>query len=695
MSQSVNLFESIMNLLINEKCFSLIDLYNYFNNQEDPSENVIEKLNAGFLILLAGEKNTSYNKVKTFFSKALANNEYNTVTRFYLDAVEQINKEIYSVCKSDHDFHDKLIKLKIFLSDVDNLKNSENTIAHIWSVFFPEGVGILQEPYKAVVNLRNKRKVTIKEKNKAPLTDIANELLLTSNVMLTIPLLIDENLKHNFNEDFLTGIETTREEEQLYWYDHPIPIGIKPENNELIYGLKNLESAITFEKTEGTIPEKSIFTSVLSTSVTHKGLQQLSKQYIQKELNNIGGLKNINVYIFTESDTCKIVEEVLLPALYYYNISSNDNIFEMFGVDGEYGKHYTFLKAISAFWQVFINPFLKATFKIDLDQVFPEKELKKETGLFGFEHFKTDLWGAKGEDSDGKPVDFGMIAGALVNAKDIVKSIYTADVPWPEKITSPDEFIFYSKLPQALSTEAEIMTRYNTNELDGDKYCIKRVHVTGGTNGILVSHLFKYRPFTPSFIGRAEDQAFIMSCFSEEKSSLSYLHKDGLIMRHDKEIFAGEAIEKAYTGKLLGDYIRILYFSAYAKVLSPDLDKIKNELDPFTGCFISKISLTVIYLRFALKAASFFNNDKDNQGLEFIRSGSKRIKDALRFIGNDERSNLKEQYEREKTGWNIYYDILLKLKGEIHNRNEFACELQKKAEIIIENCKISFDSADK
>ena len=38
-----------------------------------------------------------------------------------------------------------------------------------------------------------------------------------------------------------------------------------------------------------------------------------------------------------------------------------DILHEILGVDGEYGRHYTFLKSISAFWQVFINPVVRGT----------------------------------------------------------------------------------------------------------------------------------------------------------------------------------------------------------------------------------------------------------------------------------------------------------------------------------------------
>ena len=121
-----------------------------------------------------------------------------------------------------------------------------------------------------------------------------------------------------------------------------------------------------------------------------------------------------------------------------------------------------------------------------------------------------------------------------------------------------------------------MMERYDTPEWDGPTACIERVHVTGGTNGILVDALRRHRPFTPSFVGRAEDQAYLLSVLGRpgdrgadgSTPRLAYVHAAGLIMRHDKEAFAGEAIAAAEAGKLLGDDVRILQFSAYAGAIA-------------------------------------------------------------------------------------------------------------------------------
>ncbi len=124
--------------------------------------------------------------------------------------------------------------------------------------------------------------------------------------------------------------------------------------------------------------------------------------------------------------------------------------------------------------------------------------------------------------------------------------------------------MFFSALPQAISTRAEMMERYDGPAIDGVGRALERIHVTGGTNGIRVDALRRHRPFTPTFVGRAEDQAYILSTLGRPGPRLAYAHAAGLIMRHDKDAFAGEAIAAAHVGKLIGDDVRILVFSAYA-----------------------------------------------------------------------------------------------------------------------------------
>jgi hypothetical protein len=158
-------------------------------------------------------------------------------------------------------------------------------------------------------------------------------------------------------------------------------------------------------------------------------------------------------------------------------------------------------------------------------------------------------------------------------------------------------------------------------------------------------------------------------------------------MRHDKEAFAQAAIKSAHVGKLIGDYIRILYFSEYARVINPHFKRIKEKVDPFTGCFISRIPISVVYLRFALKAAAMFSERKDKMATDFSESGRKRIGTALRFTrGNP--SQLGQKFNTEKQGWDLYYDSLAALENALQRNEPYAAELRQKALDLIDRMRI-------
>ena len=159
-------------------------------------------------------------------------------------------------------------------------------------------------------------------------------------------------------------------------------------------------------------------------------------------------------------------------------------------------------------------------------------------------------------------------------------------------------------------------------------------------------------------------------------------------MRHDKEAFAQEAIEAAEIGRTVGDYVRMLYFSGYAEALPLSKKALKEILDPFTGCFLSELSQTVVYLRIALKAAALFRDSQTPKGLELVKSGAERISKALEFVQGAS-STLRHQYKRERRGWNLYYDILEAVEQALERKDPFALELQKKAQAIIQECKVS------
>lgn len=556
---------------------------------------------------------------------------------------------------SDHDprFRAATEAARRSLESVIPLRWNDTSREALWSVFFPEGVNLSGDRDHEIASLRARRTVEITALNPAPITDPAREILFTSNVLITVPAdaAAVDALPHS--EELKKGIRATMEEVQLYYYDHPIHIGVTTDNNEAIYGMRGLDRALAWEKESGRLANDTVASVVLSLSVTHGGLHTVARDYLVEEFARGGPFEHLNIYLFTELECRRLVQDVLAE-----NLDGADPLLleEVFGVDGEYGRHYSFLKTIAALWSSLIDPMVKGTFKIDLDQVFPQDKLLAESGSSALTHFTTPLWGAEGRDSEGTPVRLGMIAGALVNEKDIGNGLFTPDVPFPAAIPAGEAAVFFNKLPMALSTEAEMMTSYNDGDtLDGRDRCILRYHVTGGTNGILVEDLRRYRPFTPTFVGRAEDQAYILSVLYADEPALRYLHKPGLIMRHDKEAFAGESIEAAKHGRFIGDLTRTLVYSWYAEALPWGIEKAKQQLDPFTGCFATTRPVTVVFLRLVLYCAAMLavDSDAESEVAEVLRLAERKLTPLL-----DDPGRIDRDYRRQREGWGLFYDAL-------------------------------------
>ncbi len=519
-----------------------------------------------------------------------------------------------------------------------------------------------------------------------------------SNLLITIPPDPDRIDLHVCSADTCEQVRRAAGTAQKYWYDHPIQIGVPPENNEAVYGLRGFNEAMRTEKAMGVARPDEKLTCILSVSVTHEGLQKVATKYLREVYAAIEPLPHIEVFIFSEADTRRMIEEILIPGTErWLDGSYVEMLEEIFGVDGEYGRHYSFLKAFSAFWQVLIDPGVKASFKIDMDQVFDQNALIRETGLSALEHFTTPLWGADGIDTDGRDVHLGMMAGALVNEADIDKGLFTPDVTLPRGIPRGESLIFYSRLPQAISTQAEMMTRYDAPPLDGVSGCIHRIHVTGGTCAALIRSLRTYRPFTPSFIGRAEDQAFILSTlFSDPEPSLRYLHEPGLIMRHDKESFAAEAVRGAKPGKYVGDLARTLLFSAYGRALPWCLEEIKEVMDPFTGCFVCRIPVTVVSLRLAFHLAGLWREGGESnlkEAAEIQRLAVGRLAPLMREMDADP-NFLKDRVLQEKSAWHLFYDVMDRLEVALSEADAFALALKKKAEALIKDCAVQAGRPD-
>ncbi len=614
---------------------------------------------------------------------------------FLLRGAALVREELTALDERDPEFAAAVRRAARFLTHTGGFRWSVETRHHLWQVFFPEGAATAADPAGAAEEIRRRRRVDLGSLNPEPITDVASELLFTSNVLLTVPESAAAAERLGLSDAATRAVRAALDEPQTFYYDHPIRMGVAPEHNEVLYGLCNLDDAVAYEKRLGTVAEDARVTVALSVSVTHTSLHAAAREYLSAVIARAGGFEHLSVYAFTEEDCRRMVAEVLDPQGDAAGTAGRADLARVFGVDGEYGRHYSFLKALAAWWNVYIDPKIRATFKIDLDQVFPQERLFDETGRSAFQHLMTPRWGATGVDAHGRTVELGLIAGALVNERDIDGGLFTPDVTLPEEVPPGETAVFLNTVPMAVSTRAEMMAQY-----DDSATCLQRYHVTGGTNGILVDHLRRYRPFTPTFVGRAEDQAYIMSVLfapaagprggsapgdgaggtgdgaggtgdgaggtgdgAGAAATLRYVHEPGLIMRHDKEAFAGEAIAAAASGRFVGDLVRTIIFSRYAELLPWDFDAVKAELDPFTGAFITRRCHTVVFLRLVLKLAALHSRDAAatagrREARELLSIARRKLEPLLPGQAADPVRTLAEQYDAERRGWERFYAAL-------------------------------------
>jgi parallel beta-helix repeat protein len=209
--------------------------------------------------------------------------------------------------------------------------------------------------------------------------------------------------------------------------------------------------------------------------------------------------------------------------------------------------------------------------------------------------------------------------------------------------------------------------------------------ITGGTNGILVDALRRFRPFTPGFVGRAEDQAYLLSTL-DEPGGLAGLHASGLFMRHDKEGFAREAIGKARVGSRVGDLLRILVFSAYAGALDMGVEGVKERVDPFTGSFITRLPVTAALTRFALQAAVSFGRGRIPEALEFVQSGARQLEEALGFTAS---GAFERTLHDERRGWDLFYRCLSAAEAGLGSGEAWAAAAREEARAVVSDCRLA------
>ncbi|HEX6208989.1 MAG TPA: hypothetical protein VF058_11620 [Actinomycetota bacterium] len=638
-----------------------------------PGDRSAVSSSSAFLLALAGSDDAAVH-----LSAAAEGGD--AVAAFLADGLRRIDEELDGLGDRDAALAERMGALAAFLEREDAGSSVDELAERIWAVFFPEGVGIRGHEEARAAELRARRAIDITERGPA-VTDAARQVLFTVNLLLTGPPAGVEVDDLDLPSEITGALRDPGP--QAFWYDHPVQIGIDAPSSELRYGLAAMDRGMAFERERGADRPLRV---VVSLSTTHERLQEIARPYLEHEVREMGGLEHLELYAFGEADAERLVAKVLAPAAEaFLDRPHARELLGVLGVRGPYGRHHSFGKAIAAVWHVLIDPEVVATFKTDLDHSWPQDELVSETGASLLEHFAFPLWGGTGIDAEGRRVELGGFAAALVNEADIDQGLFTTDVPVPDRSPEANELLFWSALPQGLSTLAEASTRYGIDGPDGVTTAIERVHVHAGTVGILVEALRRHRPFTPSFIGRAEDQAYILSTLWGSEPRLAHVHHRELIQRHDKKAFADAAIEAARVGTWVGDHERLVLFSELARHLGPGRDEVKTVAGPFTGAFISQIPATVTLLRLTLKAGVLAAKGAGDEAEELLAMAAERLGRTLAFVEGGE---LAERLDAERRGWDLLYETLGELERRLAAGDAEAERLADRARRVVAACAV-------
>ncbi|HFE63243.1 MAG TPA: hypothetical protein ENK14_02365, partial [Caldithrix sp.] len=165
--------------------FSIFDPQSQFNPHPENDAQTVASLNAAFLILLCGKEHPGYAVANDLLIHTSAIPRWAPFAAFYREGIDLIREEIKEVCRDDADFAARLESLSENLIIPEATTDPAILTEKIWSVFFPEAVGIRRHEKEKIEQLRQRRRVKITRTNPSPVSDPAREILFTSNVLLT------------------------------------------------------------------------------------------------------------------------------------------------------------------------------------------------------------------------------------------------------------------------------------------------------------------------------------------------------------------------------------------------------------------------------------------------------------------------------------------------------------------------------
>ncbi len=195
----------------------------------------LAQISYSFLILLSGSENPFYKKTIKIWEKWQQTDTYADIISFYNVGLKLISQELNRSIEQHPGFAEQL---KQAASSVGGETNES-----VFDILFPLGTDARKpESYQQEIEtIRKTRIVKNIRVNPHPIKKPVQEILFTSNVLLTIPT-IDHSVSLDLPDSIKKHLAAINAEDQKYWYDHPTPVGVSADQNEILYGLRGLDS---------------------------------------------------------------------------------------------------------------------------------------------------------------------------------------------------------------------------------------------------------------------------------------------------------------------------------------------------------------------------------------------------------------------------------------------------------------------
>ena len=131
----IEYFEAICRALLQPRSVAgilpILDPTDQFNSEADDAAALAAKLNAAFMIILAGKQHPEFDHARNYLSEVTDSTAWNEVAGFYLAGQAIIKEEIERVCKLDQKFAARLKDLSKWLWSTPNKEDEQEVTDQI------------------------------------------------------------------------------------------------------------------------------------------------------------------------------------------------------------------------------------------------------------------------------------------------------------------------------------------------------------------------------------------------------------------------------------------------------------------------------------------------------------------------------------------------------------------------------------